>query len=185
MKKLQFLLLDAGPIIKLFSLKIWDEFLKHCDVTTARVIAEDQALYTEDGCQHINLKPYEEQHLINILEVDMVAVRQFHDKFDLLYKADIHNGEKEMLAFLCQSSEKWLVCSGDRAVFRVIGLLGKGDQGISLEEILSQIGLSIGIKWDQVTPQNKAYWPYTRSFREQWTRKGRTDFVQGQGLASP
>jgi hypothetical protein len=59
MKKFRFLLLDAGPIIKLFSLGIWEEFLKHCDVTISRIIAEDQALYTEDGCQHINLNPYE------------------------------------------------------------------------------------------------------------------------------
>lgn len=182
MKKLRFLLLDAGPIIKLFSLGLWDAFLKHCHVTTSRIIAEDQTLYTEDGCQRINLKPYEEQQLISILDVDVFAVQQFHAKFNLSYKADIHDGEKETLAFLCQSSEKWLLCSGDRAVFRVIGLLNKGDQGISLEEILSQIGLSVGIKWDQVTPQNKAYWPYTRKFREQWTRKGQIDFVQGQGL---
>lgn len=29
MKKFRFLLLDAGPIIKLFSLGIWDDFIKH------------------------------------------------------------------------------------------------------------------------------------------------------------
>jgi hypothetical protein len=180
MKKFQFLLLDAGPIIKLFSLGIWDEFLKHCDVTISPIIAKDQALYTEDGCQRIDLEPYEKQ--IKILDVGSDTARRFHDRFDLAYKAIIHDGEKETLAFLCQSSGEWLVCSGDKAVFMALGLLGKGDRGISLEEILTRIGLAIGIRWNQVTPQNKAYWPYTRKFRKLWTRKGQADFVQGQGL---
>ena len=182
MKKFPFLLLDAGPIIKLFSLGIWDEFIKHCDVNISRIIAEDQALYTEDGTQQIDLKPYEEQGLIQIIDVKPSLVKAFHDRFKPAYKDGIHDGEKETLAFLCQFSEEWLVCSGDKAVFMALGLLRKGDQGISLEEILTRIGLTIGVRWDQVTPQNKAYWPYTRKFRELWTRKGQTDFVQGQGL---
>ena len=69
MKKIQFLLLDAGPIIKLFSLGIWDDFIKHCDVRISRIIADDQALYADDGTKQINLKPYEEQDLISIIDV--------------------------------------------------------------------------------------------------------------------
>jgi hypothetical protein len=59
MEKLQFLLLDAGPIIKLFSLGIWDSFIKNCDVTVSQIVA-DQAKYAsqefEDIC--IDLEPY-------------------------------------------------------------------------------------------------------------------------------
>ena len=36
MKKFKFLLLDAGPIIKLFELGIWDEFISRCDITVTR-----------------------------------------------------------------------------------------------------------------------------------------------------
>ena len=42
MKKYQFLLLDAGPIIKLFELGIWGVFIKRCDVTVSQTVA-DQA----------------------------------------------------------------------------------------------------------------------------------------------
>ena len=171
MKKFPFLLLDAGPIIKLFSLDLWDDFIKHCDVAVSRIIADDQALYTEDGKRQINLKSYEEQGLIKIIDVESSVVKTFYDKFDLLYKADIHDGEKETLAFLCNSPQDWLICSSDGAVFRTLGLLGKGEQGISFEEVLNKIGLSRSLEWK-----------YTKRFREKYTQLGQTDFVQGQGL---
>jgi len=182
MKRFPFLLLDAGPIIKLFSLGIWDEFIKSCDVTISRIIAEDQALYTEDGEKSIDLKPYEEKNLIKILDTNISIVKRFVDKFDPLYKPDIHDGEKETLAFLYESSENWLVCSADHVVFKILGLFGKGDQGISLEEVLTKIGLGSIVKWQKVTPQDKHNWPYTKKFHEKYTHLGQVDFIQGKGL---
>jgi hypothetical protein len=176
MKRFPFLLLDAGPIIKLFSLDIWDEFIKSCDVSISRIIAEDQALYTEDGTKQINLKPYEDQDLLRIIDVELSIAKAFYDKFNLQYKDDIHDGEKETLAFLCDSFENWLVCSADRAVFRVLGLLGKAEQGISLEEILKAIGLGSNLNWENLTPTDKD-WKYTKKFREKWTHKGQEDFI--------
>ena len=170
MKKFPFLLLDAGPIIKLFSLGVWQNFIEHCDVTISRIVAEDEALYTEDGKERINLRPYEEQGLIKILDLNPSEVKAFHDKFDHLYKAEIHSGEKEMLAFMDNSHENWFVCSADGAVYRVLGLLGKAEQGISLEEIFKKLGLT-----------QKLQWKYTKQFREKWTRQGQIDSIQGKG----
>ena len=84
MKRFQFLLLDTGPIIKLFELGIWDEFITKCDVTISRIVAE-QAQYAsqefEDIC--INLGSYEEKNLIKIVDVELSKVKAFHEKFDL------------------------------------------------------------------------------------------------------
>ena len=171
MKKFRFLLLDAGPIIKLFSLGIWDDFIKHCDINISRIIADNEALYTEDGTKQIDLGTYEEQDLIKILDVDISIVKTFHDKIHRLFKVDIHSGEKEILAFLYSSSGDWLVCASDGAVFRVLGILGKSEQGISLEEILKQIGLYRNLEWQ-----------YTKKFRENYTRLGQKDFIQDRGL---
>jgi len=171
MKKFQFLLLDAGPIIKLFSLGIWGDFIKYCDVSISRIIADDQALYTENGKKHIDLNPYEKQELIKIIDVEPSLVKTFYDKFDILYQADIHDGEKETLAFLYDSSENWLVCSSDGAVFRVLGLFQRGNQGISLEEILKKIGLSRELELR-----------YTKKFREKHTYLGQIDSIQNKGL---
>jgi hypothetical protein len=41
MKKFRFLLLDAGPIIKLFELGIWDRFIGKCEVTISRIVADE------------------------------------------------------------------------------------------------------------------------------------------------
>ena len=90
----------------------------------------------------------------------------FYDKFNLLYKAIIDPGEKETLAFLYNSSEDWFVCAADKAVFRVLGLLGLGRKGISLEEFLEEVGLPRDMK-----PQ------YKKKYREKWTQIGQVDSI--------
>lgn len=173
MKRFRFLLLDTGPIIKLFELGIWDNFIEKCDVTISRTVA-NQAKWAsqefEDIC--IDLEPYEEQGRIKIVDVESSVVKTFYDKFNLRYKAIIHPGEKETLAFLCNSCKDWLVCAADKAVFRVLGLLGRTERGISLEEILQDIGLS----------RSSLEAEYTKKYRDKWTRMGQIDSVQDQGL---
>ena len=172
MRKFQFLLLDAGPIIKLFSLGIWDSFIKNCDVTVSQIVA-DQAKYASQEFEdiRIDLEPYKQN--VKIIDVDPVTVRTFYDKFNIQYKADIHPGEKETLAFLCSRTENWQLCSADGAVFRVLAILGRAQQGISLEELLNKIGLS----------RRDLEWKYTRKFREKYTRIGQTDSIQNQGFS--
>jgi len=172
MKKFPFLLLDAGPIIKLFELDIWDAFIEKCAVNVSRIVA-DQAKYASQQFEDISidLEPYEQQGRIKILDVEPSVVKAFLDRFDILYKAIVHDGEKETLAFLSACSEDWRICAADRAVFRVLGLLGKGEQGCSLEEILDAIGLSRQLQWE-----------YTKKFREKYTKMGQMDAVQGQGF---
>jgi len=49
-------LLDAGPIIKLFELDIWDAFIEKCDVTVARTVAEKEVVFAnrEDCKEYID-----------------------------------------------------------------------------------------------------------------------------------
>ena len=134
MKRFQFLLLDAGPIIELVELGIWNEFVKRCDVTVCRTVAEEArwaSLELEDV--RIDLETEEREGRISVVDVELSVVKTFHDKFDASYQAIIHDGEKETLAFLDSASEEWLVCAADKAVFRTLGWLGKAEQGISLE----------------------------------------------------
>jgi len=173
MKKFPFLLLDAGPIIKLFQLGIWEEFVSRCDVTVSRTVAEEAqyaSLEFEDIC--IDLESYAAEGRTVIVDVELADIKAFHEKFDLRNKVIVHAGELETLAFMLSSSENWLVCAADKAVFRVLGFLGRGEQGISLEEILKTIGL-----WQDMERQ------YTRKFREEHTHKGQVDCVQGEGFA--
>jgi hypothetical protein len=172
MKKFPFLLLDAGPIIKLFSLGIWDSFIQKCDVTICRTVV-NEAMWASQEFEdvRIDIEQYEQQGLISIKDVDYSVVKNFYDKFNPLYRESIHDGEKETIAFLYNSPENWLVCSADGVVFRILGFLGRAEQGISLEEILEQIGLS-----------RKLEWKYTKKFRKRYTRIGQIDSIQNKGL---
>jgi hypothetical protein len=182
MGKFQFLLLDAGPTIKLFQLGIWDKFVERYDVTiTSTVAAEAKWASKEYTDIKIDLDAYRDR--VKIIEQETSVASTFYTKLPTAYKDDVEvqDGEVHTLAFLCGSPKDWLLCSADHAVFRILGLIGKGEQGISLEEALKQIGLQPAISWDKITPRDED-WKYTKKFREQWTRKRQSDFVQGQGL---
>lgn len=173
MKRFQFLLLDAGPIIKLFELGLWDTFIKKYEVSISRTVANEAkyvSLETEDI--RIDLEPYADKSLINIFELKLSDVSDFYEKFNHQYKSIIHPGEKETLAFLEKSSCDWLLCSADSSVFRVLGLLGKSEQGISLEEVLEKIGCSKRLEWQ-----------YKKAFREKYTQDGQRDSIQDKGLS--
>ncbi|MBN2182532.1 MAG: hypothetical protein JW715_11520 [Sedimentisphaerales bacterium] len=174
MKKYQFLLLDAGPIIKLFELGIWEQFIKACDVTITRTVAENEVVFASKGDdkEYIDLMPYEQDGKIKIVDIESSDVTSFYNKFDLTYQAIIDPGENETLTFMLSSDEKWLVCAADHVVFRILGLLGMSEQGVSLEEVLKNIGLS----------SHQLEWQYTKKFREKYTNLGRLDSIQDRGL---
>jgi hypothetical protein len=104
---------------------------------------------------------------VKIVDVTLSEMKIFYDKFDLTYQAGIHPGEKEALTFLFNAPESYLLCSADKVVFKVLGLLGRSEQGISLEEILGQIGL-----------YQKLEERFTKQFREKYTKMGQIDAIQ-------
>lgn len=173
MKKFPFLLLDAGPIIKLFELDLWDNFIQQCDVYISKTVA-DEAIYASKEFEdiRIDLDPYAEKNLIEIFDLNASEVADFYKDFDIQYKSIVHPGEKETLAFLTKSSEDWMLCSADSGVFKVLGLLGRSEQGISLEEVLQKLGRSLKFEWQ-----------YTKEFRERYTKMGQVDSIQDKGLS--
>jgi hypothetical protein len=172
MKKFQFLLLDAGPIIKLFELGLWEDFIDKCDVTLCRTVAQQGKWASqEDQDICIDLETYERANRIRILDVELPVVKAFYERFDLSYRTELHPGEKETLAFLHSSSEPWLLCTADAAVFKTLGVLGRSAQGISLQEALAQLGLGRNLEWK-----------YSERFRQKYTALGQADSIQGKGL---
>jgi hypothetical protein len=175
MKEFPFLLLDAGPIIKLFELGIWDKFIQKCDVTISRTVAEDEVVFAgkEYDKEYIDfgLKTWEGKGLIKIFEAEPSDVKVFYETHSLKGKYRIDPGEEEALTFLYKHSKDWKLCSADGPVFSVLGFLAKTEQGISLEEVLQAVGLSRELEWR-----------YTKRFREKYTRMGQVDSIQDRGL---
>ncbi len=171
MKKFQFLLLDAGPVLELLKLELWNKFTANCNVhMTPAIIDEVIKLSFDYTDQKVNLTSPTQLN-VTIHDVELPVIKSFWELFDSSYQGSIHK-EKETLAFLWNKQEQWFLCSADGAVFRVLGLLGKAERGISLEEVLQAIGLQ----------QKNLEWRFTKRFRQKFTQIGQTDLIQDKGL---
>src|SRR5271157_1007610 len=174
MPRLKLLILDANVVILLHEFGAWSHFIARCEVHLARTVAEEEALFYErDGDQlPIDLSENITNQTIRVFDVAISDIKRFREQFDPLYLGELDPGETESLAFLVQSTESFLLSSGDAIVYRVLGLLSRSEQGISLEEVLDRIGLR----------RSKLPWPCQRAFREKYTKEGERDSILGRGL---
>lgn len=177
MRKLPFLLLDAGPIIKLFELGIWEQFIERCDVVITRTVVEE-AVHT-GGCDYLSYIdfPFEkadEQGRIKIIDMSLSDIQSFLRDSTIGMKYAIDPGEAETLAFLSNSSENFNLCTADGPVFRALAFLDKDESGISLEELLQKVGL--------LTSQ-KLEWRFSKKFREKYARMGQIDSIQDHSIS--
>ena len=176
MPKFSLLVLDAGVVIKLFELGLWSQVVDQCDVHLSKVVAEQEALFHSptDIEQHgvpIDLSGDIAGKRINVFECDLPQIANFQQRFDQNYQFELDPGELESLAWFFSHQQDCLICSGDAIVYRVLGVAGRDDQGVSLQEILDKIGHSKSLSWQ-----------YTKEFREQKSKEGSIDQIQNRGL---
>lgn len=172
MPKLKLLILDAGVVIRLHELGIWSQFLDQCEVHLSRIVAEKEVLYQQgdEYDEDIDLVPDIACSRVHIFDVPLSELKDFRDQFDTLYLGDLDDGEAESLAYMMKQPSSFTISSGDAIVYRVLGNLNRSGQGYSLEEILQRIGLARALEW-----------PYSKAFREKYSRDGELDMIQGRG----
>jgi hypothetical protein len=174
MPKFKLLILDAGVVIRLHEFGIWKQVLDQCDVHLSRIVAEKEVLFEPDDQggygDDIDLSADIGSGKVQIFDVTASELSAFRDQFDPLYLGDLDDGEAESLCHMMKQAPDYLISSGDAIVYRVLGNLGRRDQGVSLEEILQKIGLG-----------RKVQWQYSKAFREKYTKDGETDMIQGRG----
>jgi hypothetical protein len=174
MPRLKSLILDANVVIHLHEFGIWPRLVERCEVHLARTVVENEAVYFEkDGqTEPIDLGNDISEQRVRVFDVPLADIKRFRDQFDALYLDELDPGETEALAFLTSSLESFLFSSGDAIVFRVLGLMNRGDEGISLEEVLQKVGLR----------RTKLPWPCQKAFRVKYTKEGESDAILGRGL---
>lgn len=173
MKKFRLLLLDANVVIELFRHSIWDRLVDSCDIHLSRTVAQDEAQFYEDEQgekQHFDLGQDIAAGKITVFDVLPSELIAFRSQFDITYFERLDTGEAESLAYLMNSSEPCLICSADSIVYKVLGNLHQAEQGVALEEILQQVGLTRQLSWQ-----------FTKRFRETWTNKGFQERLGGIG----
>lgn len=174
MPKLKLLILDAGIVIHLHELGIWQQMLAQCEVYLSRIVAEREVLFQpgdeDEYGEDIDLLPDISSDKVKVFDVSVSDLKRFRDQFDPLYLGDMDDGEAESLTYMMQQSGDYLISSADHIVYKVLGNFGRGEQGISLEEILQKIGLGRSVLW-----------PYSKEFREKNTKQGQEDMICGRG----
>ncbi len=175
MSRLKLLILDANVVIKLFELGCWAQVVENCDIHLSRTLVEQEAQFfpdaTSDERFEIDLSEDIAADRVHVFDVGIVELQAFRSHFDVVYLEKLDPGESESLAYLVASSRDHCICSADSIVYRVLGRYQRGDQGISLEEILQKIG------WQKRLPDH-----YSRQFREHWTNEGAKEMIWGMGL---
>ena len=176
MERLSFLLLDANVVIHLFASGIWERLVESCDIQLARTVMGESHFYEDEQGQRVDfdLAPYEENGAIQVFDVPISDVQTFLDRFDSTYVERLDPGETESLAYLLKAPEAAVICSADGIVYRVLGNLDLGERGLSLEEVLRQVGLG-----------RKLPWQFTFTFRQQRTAQGVTERLHGTGSRKP
>lgn len=172
MKKFHLLLLDANVVIELFRQGIWDEVVDRCDIHLARTVQGEAHFYRDEhgDRQDFDLEPYVQDGRIAVFDMQASEAARFYAQFDPSYMARLDDGETASLAYLSKCSEACWICSADSIVYRVLGNLNRAEQGISLEEVLQQVGLGRPLE-----PQ------FTRAHRERWSGRGWQEGIRGSG----
>ena len=173
MKKLRFLLLDANIVIQLFEFGIWDSVLDKTEILLAQTVAEREAefFFIDDERHEIDLAGDIAASRLSIVDVTPTDLKKFVDRFDPTYFEKLDLGEAESLAYLDDCDDPCVICSSDAIVFRVLAQLDLAEQGISLEEILQQIGFGRAVALQ-----------FRKTFRLKWTKVGAEEKIRGIGL---
>jgi hypothetical protein len=170
MTKSRLVLLDANIVIHLFELEVWDQIIKRFDVVLAQTVVDESDHYRDDEFAiEIDLQPYIDSGRVTVRELKPSQVEAYCNRFDASYIEKLDPGEAESLCLL-EDDPGSLICSADKIVWRVLGNLGMGERGISLEEMLGRAGLTRSLRRQ-----------FTKVCREEWTKRGFGEGLMGQG----
>ena len=171
-KRLSFLLLDANIIIELWRLNLWNKLVELCDIHVGRTVLREADFFLDSIGNRvaIDLQPDIEGHRIEVFQVELSELHDFRSRYDASYLARLDPGETEALVKLLDVPSEWRLCSADGIVFKVLANIQRGEQGISLEEVLGQVGLSRRLRRQ-----------YTKEFRTGQTKQGAIDSIQNRG----
>jgi len=174
MPKFRSLVVDADVIIHAHEIGVWDQLTKKCDVVVGGIVIEQETYFWRDKSgvpQTIDLDAYVSDKAIERCDALPAEFGSFRARFDPVYLDRMDDGETESLVILIGSDDQCFITSGDKATYKVLGQLTLGDRGISLEEVLQQIGLGREVEHQ-----------FTKAYREKHTQHGEQDKIMGIGL---
>jgi hypothetical protein len=169
-------LLDAGPIIELHRLGLWEKVVGRTELMIPSIVAGQEAEFWDSGegiGKPIDLGQSIASGSIKIVEADAKMLAETLDQFDPSLVASVHSGELEALALINTWQDETLpsFCTGDRLATVALCLMGHSNLAVSLEELLKRAGL-----------QGPLRRQFLRRSLACWVKEGRRRYIAGEGL---
>lgn len=167
------LILDANIVILLFAQGLWNAVVERCELILSQTVI-DEAAYFQDsnGTERtIDLQTDITTGRIRVISVSPREIAEFRARFDPVYVRKLDDGETESLCHCLNNGDPYRLCSADAIVFKVLSVMDRSEQGVSLEEVLRATGLSRSL------PRQ-----FTKAFRELHQSLGLHDKLAGIGL---
>lgn len=176
MGKLSCVLLDANIVIEAHELGVFDKLLDSVAITLPSIIIDREAKYFFDPlakASAIALHPLLEKGRLHKIEATGEELLDLTNQFDRVFVERIDEGEAEALAVLmAERLPDHFFSTADAPAIRALALLGMSERGISLEMLLSAVGLTRRVEMQ-----------YTDAFFRRVLLEGQRMRVQGIGLA--
>ena len=126
--------------------------------------------------KQINLQPYKDRGLIDIVECDAAEAAQVRAKCCRF--AELHAGELESLTILCRPGQNALFCTADGGAIRAAVMLDVTDKVVSAEQLLRQLGLGRSF-------ESQELWQLSERRFLRVVKQAGIDKVQGLGSDPP
>ncbi|HLE01295.1 MAG TPA: hypothetical protein VJB59_13615 [Bdellovibrionota bacterium] len=143
--KSRLVIFDADVIIGAFATNLWDSLVDRFDIRVTSIVLHSEVFFFEnkDGTRvSIDLKSYVARGKVTELSASAEEIAALTDKVNPNLLNRIDDGEQEALALLLTGRfDDHLFCTKDTRAIKALGSLSLGAFGISLEELLAQIGM--------------------------------------------
>lgn len=174
MTKKSLILPDTVVVIDAHENDYWEPICREYSLVLPSTIIENEAFYyqSERGKKGLNPTSWIKNNQITRVDAELSDFALLAKKLSPDFMSSLDAGELEALAILMSKKNKdVLFTTADRAAIRALGILGLGNRGLSVEELVKNIRLKRKLpahltkKWfEQVVAEG---------FREQhlWLRK--------------
>lgn len=137
-------ILDANVIIELFKKDLFASVINRYHLHIPETI-KAECIYYYDALGNkvdINLDQYSENPKMTIVSANADQYIKLACKLKEDFYRSIDDGEKEALALIHSAEDdEMMFCSGDLPAIKALGVIGRSSQAISLESLLSNIGI--------------------------------------------
>ncbi len=173
----RFLLLDANVVIEAYRREVWEDLLDREALAVPSIVAHSEAFFYDSDLdavpKPIHLPTLIQEGKIQELSAtpsEMGAVAQI---FDRVFLGGLHDGETEALALLHGGQFAPEFCSGDKMAIQALAMMGRSEDGISLESVLRRTGLNRSIGHE-----------FTKKYFDRHLKIGQQKRITGEGLRS-